>query len=332
MPKWNGSKIQRRRKRVYPKGEMFKLPHTPSPQAEVHELADFAELQCWINGSTSRREIIADLGRVDDNDNNIGCDDDDDENSDFLDEVMLEIERRESACGSGYPFKLDLEGTVLRFDKDNRGHRSIVYRYLLLSTRLNMKDDRVQSGVDGSLLLEEISAQVLKNYLGTTRARSFILGTSSTGKFPDKVTALCRELREGTEFRKLDDAAVNANDDKLDAVAWVPFSDLLPGQLIVFGQCKTGSTWGGLLTQLQPETFIKRWMRDPILVTPIRAFCISEAANRSRWSGTCLAAGMLLDRCRLVDFCDNLSPDLLDRVSRWTAAAREEVRSKMSGG
>lgn len=311
---------------------MFKLPHTPSPQAEVHELADFVELQCWINGSASRREIIADLGRVDDNDHNIGCDDDEDEASDSLDEVMLEIEHRESACGSGYPFRLDLEGTVLRFDTDNNGHRSIVYRYLLLSTRLNMKDDRIHSGIDGSLLLEEVSGQALKSYLGTTRARSFVFGTASSDSFPTKVTALCRELREGTQFRALDDAVVRANDDKLDAVAWVPFSDLLPGQLIIFGQCKTGSTWGGQVTQLQPETFIKRWMRDPILVTPVRAFCISEAANRSRWSGTSLATGVLLDRCRLVDFCDNLPPDLLDKVSRWTAAAREKVRNMMSGG
>lgn len=304
---------------------MFKLPNSPSPQAEVHELADFVELLCWDHGLASKREIVAYLGRVDDNDSNIGCDDDDDENSESLDEVMNEIERRAVACGGGYPFRLDLEGTVLRYDAESTGHRSILYRYLLLSTRLNMKDNRVHAVIDGADLLEEVAAHALKSYLGGTRARAFVFGTAASHGFQDKVDALCRELREGAGFRSLDHAPVQANDDKLDAVAWVPFSDSLPGQLIAFGQCKTGSNWGGLVAQLQPDTFIKKWMREPILVNPIRAFCISEAADRSRWKGTCTAAGILLDRCRLIDFSDNLPLDLLDRVSRWTTAAKGTV-------
>lgn len=302
---------------------MFKLPHTPSPRADIHELADYMELECWAAGSVSTREILAELGRVDDNANNIGCDDDADDTADVLDDVMLEIERRQSACGSGYPFSLDRTGTVLRFDETDTGHRSVMYRYLLLSTRLNMKDQRVHSGIDGSLLLEEVAAHVLKNYLGANRARAFVFGTCAPGDFPGKITALCGELREGTEFRTLDTAAVQANDDKLDAVAWIPFSDRLPGQLIIFGQCKTGSNWGGLTTQLQPDTFVRKWIKDPLSVTPVRAFCISEAADRSRWINTVMDAGLLFDRCRLVDFCDDIEAGLLARLSRWTSAAKQ---------
>lgn len=304
---------------------MFKLPNLPSPQAETHELADFIELLCWEKGFASKREIVAYLGRIDDNDNNIGCDDDDDRNSDLLDEVMNEIERRASGCGGGYPFRLDPEGTVLRNNADNNDHKSSLYRYLLLSTRLNMKDNRVHAGIDGANLLEEIAAHALKNYIGGTRARALVFGTSMSGRFKDKVDALCRELREGTGFRSLDDACVQANDDKLDAVAWVPFSDSLPGQLIVFGQCKTGTNWNELVAQLQPDTFIKKWMMGPILINPVRAFCISEAANRSRWKGTCAATGILLDRCRLVDFCDNIDTVLLGKVNDWTVAAKKTV-------
>lgn len=304
---------------------MFILPDSPSPKAAPHELADFAELLCWCRESTSKREIVAYLGRIDDNNNNVGCDDDDDENSECLDEVMNEIERRASACGSGYPFRLDLAATVLRHDADSNGHRSILYRYLLLSTRLNMKNNRVHAGLDGANLLEEVSAHALRNYLGWTRAHSFVFGTAASGHFRDKVDALCRELREGTGFQSLDIAPVWANDDKLDVVAWVPFSDFLPGQLIVFGQCKTGSNWEGQVAQLQPDVFVKKWMSGTILVDPIRAFCISQAADRSRWNGACVAAGVLLDRCRLVDFCDNLPVELLGRVSRWTSAAKKTL-------
>jgi len=302
---------------------MFKLPNPPSSRAGVHELADFAELLSWHSGSASKRDILAALGREDENDNNTGCDDNDDENSDSLDEVMQEIELRASACGSGYPFKLDLVGTVLTYDAANNGQRSILYRYLLMSTRLNMQEKKIQDGIDGTLLLEEISAHVLKNYLGGSRARSFIFGTASLDHFEDRVNALCRELREGSNFKNPDTAAVQAQDDKVDAVAWVPFSDLRPGQLIVFGQCKTGSTWRGLVTQLQPDSFIRKWMSGTILVPPIRAFCISESEDRSRWNRTCSDAGVLLDRCRLVDFSDGLAPDLLERVNRWTQAARQ---------
>lgn len=304
---------------------MFKLPASPSPQADPHELADFAELLSWDRGSTSKREIVAALGRVDDNENNIGCDDDEDKSSDLLDEVLNEIDRRSQACGAGYPFRLGLNGTVLRHDAASGGHRSVLYRYLLLSTRLDMKNCRKHAGIDGANLLEDISAQVLQDYLGGARARSLVFGTATRGRFQDKINGLCRDLGEGGGFESLDSASVDANDDKLDAVAWVPFSDCLPGQLILFGQCKTGSSWEGLATQLQPEAFIKKWMRGTIVVNPIRAFCVAEAADRSRWRGTCATAGIFLDRCRLVDFCSSLPPRLLTQVTKWTAAAIKTV-------
>lgn len=305
---------------------MFKLPNFPTPQAETHELADFAELTCWERGIASKREIVAYLGRIDDNDHNIGCDDDDDVNSELLDGVMIEIERRIAACGDGYPFKLEREGTVLRHHSADISHPFTLYCYLLLSTRLNMLTDKVHDGIDGTLLLEEIAAHALKNYLGGSRSRSYVFGTAVSGNFSDKIAALCNELCEGGGFRSLDDASVEANDDKLDAVAWIPFSDSQAGQIIIFGQCKTGTNWRDLVTQLQPDSFIKKWMREPIVVKPVRAFCLSEAPDRSRWKGLCLNAGMVFDRCRLVDFCGDLAPDLIDRISRWTLAAKETIK------
>lgn len=310
---------------------MFKLPNCPSAQADIHELADFAEMLCWEQTGTSTREIVAYLGRVNDNENNVGCNDDDDINSDNLDEVMNEIERRATACGSGYPFRLDHGGAVLHHANDSTP-RSVLYRYLLLSTRLNMKDSRTHAGIDGCGLLEELAAHALKNYLGGGRARALVFGTAAPGRFKDKVEHLCRELHEGDGFRSLDIAPVEANDDKLDTVAWVPFADLLPGQLVLFGQCKTGTSWGESITQLRPEAFVTKWMKTPILVTPVRAFCISEATDRSRWKGTTVTAGILFDRCRLVDFSDGIDSRLLGKVLRWTNAAKSTVTLVQSTG
>ena len=189
-----------------------------------------------------------------------------------------------------------------------------------------MKCQRIHADIDGTGLLEEIAARVLQCYLGPTRARSQVFGTSSKGKFEDKVNHLCQELGEGGCFKNLDTAPAQANDDKLDTVTWIPFADKKPGQLVVFGQCKTGSSWGGHITELQPEAFLKRWMSNGMyLLNPLRALCVSEAANRSRWGGTAVYAGLFLDRCRIVDFCESLEPDLLNRVKAWNAAAYATV-------
>lgn len=301
---------------------MFKLPALPSPRADVHELADFAELLAWQNESVSAREILAYLGRTGDNEYNEGVDDEDDINADALDDVMIEIDRRSKSCVGGYPFALDLKGTVLRHDPTDASERAVVYRYLLLSTRLNMTADKVQANIDGTALLEEISAAVLRCYLGYDRAQSVVFGTAIGGTFREKVDTLCGALGEGGSFEALDPGPVNANDDRLDSVAWIPFSDRRAGKLIIFCQCKTGSSWKEHTTQLQPDAFIKRWMKHrTFLVVPVRAFCVSESTCPTSWGGLVSYAGILFDRLRLVDFLDRIEPDLLDRIRTWNAAA-----------
>lgn len=303
----------------------FMLPNSPTAQAEVHELADFAELLCWEQGSSSAREIVAALGRLDDNDHNVGADDNEARTTDYLDDVMNEVSRRAASCNAAYPFTLGLKGASLHYQVGTEADaKSIIYRYLLLSTRLNMKDDRVHNGIDGSLLLEELAAHVLRNYLGA-RARSLVFGTAIGGNFQARVESMCRELGEGGRFRNLDGVPPSARDDALDAVAWIPFTDKNPGQLVVFAQCKTGSSWGDHLLDLQPDNFIRKWMDPGILVKPIRAFCVAESADRGHWNSTCVEAGIFLDRCRLVDFSENVEACLLKRIACWTKAARAAV-------
>ena len=310
---------------------MFKLPALPSARADVHELADFAELLAWQNDSVSAREILAFLGRTGDNEYNEGVDDEDDINADALDDVMIEIDRRGRSCVGGYPFALELKGTVLRHDSSDDSDRAVVYRYLLLSTRLNMMTDKVQVGIDGTGLLEEISAAVLRCYLGYDRAQSAVFGTAIGGTFRDKIDALCGALGEGGSFEALDPGPVNANDDRLDSVAWIPFSDMRAGKLIIFCQCKTGSSWKDHTTQLQPDVFIKRWMKHrTFLVVPVRAFCVSEATCPTKWGGLVSYAGLLFDRLRLVDFLDRIDPDLLERLRTWNASAARVAAKSMN--
>jgi len=307
---------------------LFKLPNPPSPKADTHEIADFAELLCWQQGRLSERELLACLGRLDDNDNNIGCNDDEDENAEHLDEVMNEISQRLTACGGGYPFNLDQTGTILKRTYDNFEKtpiNSLIYIYLLLCNRLDMQKSRIHAKIDGTFILEELTAHVLTNYLGTERSQAFIFGTSNSQSFKTQIDELCSKLGEGVGYRSLIDGRTNAEDGKLDTVAWIPFADRLPGQLIIFAQCKTGTNWRDGVAQLQPINFNKKWMSHPFIIDPIRAFCISEAVNRRLWKEISIDAGILIDRCRIVDLSNGLPPSLADKIKSWTAAALNHI-------
>lgn len=299
---------------------MFKLGSAPSPQASINELADFFEIEAWTNGSTSLRDIQSSTAKLDDALNNSGCEDDDTATSDRLDDIAAEIDRRSSACGPGrYPFKFNATGSVLHHVAPADEQCGHVYRYLLLATRLNMSNDRKHDGIDGALLFEELAAEVIRNYFGG-RAETHVFGTSTSGQFGKKVTRVCGLLGEGGGFFHMSKSKLTANDGKLDTVTWVPFSDQRAGKLVVFNQCKTGTSWRDTVSQLWPKSFIKKWMQEPIAVDPVRAFTVAECVT-DRWFDTVADAGIVFDRCRVVDFCETLETSLVTRIKKWSDAA-----------
>ena len=81
----------------------------------------------WEQGTTSIQALLAYLGRIDENQFNVGCDDEDTRNAAVIDDVMVELERRQDSCGGGYPFELTDRGTVLR-DQNTVGAQSLIYR------------------------------------------------------------------------------------------------------------------------------------------------------------------------------------------------------------
>ena len=304
---------------------MFKWPGTPSARPPEHELADYAELVCWKQGSTSTNALSADLGRLDENDYSDGVPEDE-EAPQVVEAAYLEIERRIEACRDGYPFVIDEQGYTLRANRDAENHKHIIYKYLLLATRLDMKDNREHAGIDGSLLLEELAADVAREYLGA-RAEKFVFGTAAgTSNFEEKINTLCRQMKEGVRFVNRDKAPPNKRDSKLDVVAWKHFADRQPGKLIAFGQCKTGTNYKDTLTQLQPDLFCRKWLHSSPALTPVRMFFVAESMSRLHWYSASSDAGLLFDRCRIVDFCDDVSSDVLKKVTTWTEAAAKAAK------
>ncbi len=302
----------------------FKLPNRPSPRPSSHELADFAELLALVRGRCSATEIQRYLGRIDENDNNVGIEDDDLENESISDAMMTEIGYRLIACPEGYPFVTDPTGSILERRDDTASVKDLIYRFLLFATRLSMRNEKVQGGIDGTQVMEELGAVVLQSFLGT-KARAEVFGTARHGGFPSKIDALCRSLEEGGRFQNIDSGQLNANDDGLDVVGWIPFPDKLPGKLCVFGQCKTGTSWRDHLHRLDPPGLVKRWMSGTLVVDPMKAYFIAESADRSQWNGACIYGGILFDRCRIANLAENLEAELLDRTKTWTDAASQRL-------
>ena len=299
---------------------MFKWPVPPSPYAPANEIADFAELVCWRDGSTSYGAIRSDLDRLAENDYSDGVPEEDNVDS-VVEGAYREVEQRSVDCRGGYPFEIGSPGYTLKLVGDNGNHRGIVYLYLLLATRLNIQSSRLHAGIDGTLLLEHLAAGVACEYFGP-RAESMVFGHHSSGVgFADRINSLCSRLREGAGFHSHGGAIPTANDGKLDIAAWTPFTDGLPGKLIGFSQCKTGTHYRDHLTQLQPDSFCRKWLRSSPAFVPIRMFFVAEALSHIRWYETASDAGLLFDRCRIVDFCDHVQDDVWENVARWAGAA-----------
>ena len=157
---------------------MFKWPGTPSPRAPVHELADLPSWSAGGGHSTSTTELSADLGRLDENDYLDGVPEEDEE-VEVANLAFVEIERRREACRDGYPYVVGKHGYSLSVDETAQDHRHIVYRYLLLATRLNMSDNRMHAGVDGTVLMEQLAAEVAREYLGLSGLRVLSLVPAS---------------------------------------------------------------------------------------------------------------------------------------------------------
>ena len=302
----------------------FKLPNRPSTRPTPSELADFAELLALSNGKCSATEIQKYLSRIDDNDKNFGIEDTDWENENLSDAMMAEIGYREKACPDGYPFQTNKTGSCLRVKKIKKSVKPLIYKYLLMATRLNMGNEKIQADIDGTQLMEDLGAAVLRCYLGS-QSQTTVFGTAKKGGFQKKVIDLCHALKEGGTFKNIDAGSTNANDDGLDIVGWLPFTDMLPAKLSVFGQCKTGTEWQDHLTRLNPRAFIDCSMSGKIIVDPVKAYFIAESADRSQWSRHSRYSGIFFDRCRIVDLSHDLEIELTRKIETWTNAAFKKL-------
>ena len=304
----------------------YKLPGIPSSQASACELADFIEIECLKSSPApiSFASIQRCLGIVPDESAQPNEPFEDEPQN--LVEAFEEVRIRKSHCGCGfYPFFIEEGGCAVRCDMPEDSDQWL-YPFLLMATRLKMTGNHVHAGIDGTKLFEKISGEILKNYWGASRSESFVFGTATTGSFKDKINDLCERVGEGRSFSG-EPSAQHQQDGKLDVVVWTSFSDERSSKLIGFAQCKTGTSWAESLSQLQAEAFCHIWLDRMPLLLPIRIFCIADR-EVARWVERANLAGLFFDRCRIMDYSNDLSPTVLDEVQSWSLAALEWVKSE----
>jgi hypothetical protein len=314
---------------------MFKIGEAPSLQAGPVEHADFLELECLRQSdrNASGSDLAAALGRVDDD-----LPEDrprsDTRMENVVDDAFSELDYRAQQSGGGphvYPFSVSESARLLQLSgtKGNWG----LYLFMLFATRMNMKDHKIQGGIDGTALFEEICCEVAKNYWGE-RADGMVFGTarrtgtSEVGAFPDAVNDLCKRLQEGVEFCSHSGFHPAAQDGNLDVVVWKHFTDGKHGKLVGFGQCKTGTHWKNGLFEMVPTGFCQKWVRTQPVVEPVRLYFMTSRLRHSEWYDCSVDGGILFDRCRILDYAPKMTT-LKDRWLAWTRAAMKSQKIRL---
>lgn len=305
------------------------------PRADWENLtaiADFAELECLRrdDGNVSVLDVVRMIERESERKSQEVI-------AEIVQSAMDDLKDREKHVGTSgarYPFRLDESGNLVQFCGESGETDWAVYLFLLLATRLNMQSERTHADEDGTALFEELCCEVGKQLWGghdDPRVQGMVFGTARTsvnvrdddlidiGSFSTAVDQLCIRLKEGLHYDPKSKKPT-ARDGKLDVVIWRRFSDEREGQLIGFGQCKTGTNWQNDMTKLRPGDFFSKWARRLPTVLPQRLYFIADRETK-RWYEHTTDAGVLLDRCRIMDYCSNIPVRLLERIHNWVSEA-----------
>lgn len=303
---------------------MFKIPNViPTRNASAEEWADYMEYVALKKRNKSGisfldqfrpSKVISDETLID------GIDDENERFNNKLDDVASEIRRRQKLGNGRYPFELTNMDYGIRFISKNNIHH-LIYRYLLLATRHNMKKNRVHDKIDGALLFENLCGIVAENYFGQpVNVRVFGTSNREEGSFRVRLQSILDEIREGGKIHT--HSGYKPKDDKIDIILWKRFSDMKSSQLIAYAQCKTGTSWQDDLALLNTASFNYRWCSSQMVLLPVKIFFCAQYFPQEIWQPKSYEAGLIFDRFRILEFLPRaLSLQLRTEIFRWTTAA-----------
>lgn len=302
---------------------MFKLPDgIPTLSSSSQDWTDYAEYKALKKGSIALLDLIKPSLLISDEITVNGIEDDTDKFINKVDGIALEIKDRILYTKNQYPFELLNNGYVLKYIPDENLY-TLIYRFLLLATRLKMSNQKIQNGLDGTFLFESLSAQIALSFLGRN-AQVDVLGTSKnkSGGFREKLFQIFKKIGEGTPLHQND--YYKPQDDNVDVIAWKGFADKKESQLIAFGQCKTGTSWQNSLSDMNIEAFCKRWFTKQPVLTPLNMFFSAQYFPKEIWRERAYEAGLVFDRFRIIDYLPTeITDELLKDIKIWCTAAEK---------
>lgn len=208
-----------------------------------------------------------------------------------LADAWSEIRRRAALYGPAWPLRL--RGSELGA---RPGHPHALLHYFLAALSLGTNVTN-----PGRQLFEFVVAQLAKGLTGNTSLRIGYPRSRGMPRGLDEAIDLYVQL---SKERRGEPLAADDNDFALDVVTWRAFRDRRGGYLQFIGQCATGRDWyedrKAQDLEVRNWTPYIHWAIEP----PVRFFAIPFVVPEDRWFRTSRAAGLVLDRPRLLELAD----------------------------
>ena len=311
----------------------------PSAGDGVCALADYAELRAITakDRNSSLQDLVQDLkrsGTAIEGEEDLD-DDEIPEPSDKMvepfrtaaEEAFAELDDRSVACGAGeagYPFALLARALQARQAPDDS-----IYLFLLLLSKYGKDSGPKKSHPEQ--LFEDICTRAAAAYFGggALAGQALRFGHPRKGlpsNFRAALDAVCRQIGDGASHEAPPRRGVH-KDGNLDIVCWRPFPDKRHGTLLGFGQCATGwNEWRSKAGELQPQSFMSKFMREPFSVPPARLFFVPWRVEKNDWRETCIDGGILFDRCRIALLTGDVGASLRGQCRNWS---REVMKKEL---
>lgn len=218
---------------------------------------------------------------------------------DFIASVWQELQRREKLYGANPPFKIHSR-TIEPLEV---GQGNLPYLMCLLLSVFGNPENTTETGK----LFERISEQAIKTYYD---AKTLIYGHPANYSVEDIAELLCEKFncRPHSDFK----------DRGLDIIAWKPFDDGRPGQLIMLFQCAAGHNWKSKLCELP----LNAWSTYISFgcTPPTKGFLTAQlVTDVEKFFEHSLESGLLFDRARIFRCinADNIPTQLYEDIEKW---------------
>ena len=269
-----------------------------------------------------------------------------------IDQLLEEIELRQGAGESVYPFEL----SGLRLEP-RQVAGSEAYRLLLVLSLEDAPCRKERRTHEVEHAYDELARQALRRFLGRDASAVRFARSSHDPDDPDTRPTRFDEaivwLRgkldlgsgiksppaEGEEAHWEDPEGLmplrSYNDAGVDVVAWWRFKDQRIGFPVLLAQCTVQLRWDRKLKDVDPDLW-REWINFGT-VPPQKCLVIPFAVDlkEERWPHRTTQAGVIIDRNRIMELLNELDDEVLANlvdsdVQRWVQTEFESLRGPNS--